>query len=325
MEESNTRTKRRSISKRDESDGSSKRSKAGWSAKQYGGYIWKDISASYSASPTNGLEADYKFTMKNVPNAKVDGVTQYKGYSELFECSVYRNADNTYYLVDGKPLYDKGKALNELATKLATLSVDEFKAATEAQEKIGPIRNGLPTEDVLASLRDDAMDVDTAAGTVPSSHPSTILPSPDRQQVTGDNTGVVSPPSDDMTARSTTTSSSPGELSFDALATAFHRAKEIEILYKGLKEEVSTKTTKIESKDNEIEAKDAVIGSLKDEVAEVTTKKDAMIESKNAEIVSLTRSKTDLEREVSQLKRQIAPQQTSSDIETDPLARLDEV
>jgi hypothetical protein len=188
------------------------------------------------------------------------------------------------------------------------------------------------------------MDVDTAAGTAPSSHPSPIVPSPDRQQVTDNNTGVVSPPSDDLTARSATTSSSPGDLSFDAIATVFRRVKEIEILYEGIKAEVLAKTVEIESKNTVIEsktveiesknteikakeativslknkftevttAKDAVIRSMKDKVAEVTTKKDAAIESektqlkaKNAEIVSLTKSKTALEREVSQLKRPI--------------------
>jgi hypothetical protein len=374
-----TRTKRRSTGKGGDADGSSKRSKVSWSPRKCGGLIFPNISASFSASSwTNGFEADFKFTMKKFRKAKEDGVTLYKGYSELFECSVYRNEDNTYYFVDGVPLCDGGKALNELATKLATLSADEAKAAIEEQKKIGPIRNGLPTEDVLASLRDDTMDVDTAASTAPSSHPSTILPSPDRQQVTDNNTGVVSPPSDDMNARSTTTSSSPGDLGFvsGAIATAFHRAKEIEILYEGLKGEVSMKTVEIESKNTEIKAKDATIVSLKNKVTEVTTAKDAaktveiesknteikakdativslknkvtevttakdavigsledkvteiesnntQLEAKNAKIVSLTKSKTALEREVSQLKRQIAPQQTSSDSETDPLAGLD--
>jgi SpoVK/Ycf46/Vps4 family AAA+-type ATPase len=233
---------------------------------------------------------------------------------------------------------------------LATLSSDEaIKAAIEKRKSDGPIRNGLPTEDVLASLRDDTMDVDTAAGTAPFSPPSSILPFPGRQQVTDNSAGVVSPPSDDMTTRSTSSSSSPSDLSFEGIAAAFHRANDIEKLYEGLKGEVSTKTVEIESKNTEIKAKDAtivslknkvtevttakdaVIKSLEDKVAEVTTKKDAAIESKNtqleaknAKIVSLTRSKTALEKKVSQLQsRQIAPQQTTSDSENDPLVGLD--
>jgi hypothetical protein len=186
MEDSSRKSTRQSIGKGDDADGSSK---AVWTPKLCGEFIWKNMTALFSsASWTNGHEDDFKFTMKAFAKAgkpKVDSVTVFKGYSELFECSVYRNEDLTYFYLDKdtEPLHDGGKALNEFATmltmltKLDTLSSDEaIKAAIEKRNSEGPIRNGLPTADVIASLRDDAMDVDTAAGTAPSSHPSSILP-----------------------------------------------------------------------------------------------------------------------------------------------------